>query len=154
MVYWAKHERSNLENYQTTKCCAVLSHVQIFATPWIVTCQVPLSMAYSRQEYRSGLPFLSPGDLPDPGIEPASPVSPALQADSLPSKPSGYPFLRIDRLITHRGQSGHIGPAGGRSVAPVMCVPVGLSVCLTPTWCGPATLCLPHKCRLLLTGGP
>ena len=78
MVYWAKHERSNLENYQTTKCCAVLSHVQIFATPWIVTCQVPLSMAYSRQEYRSGLPFLSPGDLPDPGIEPTSLASPAL----------------------------------------------------------------------------
>ena len=78
MVCWAKHEISNLENYQTTKCCAVLSHVQIFATPWIVTWQVPLSMGFSRQEYRSGLPFLSPGDLPDPGIEPTSLASSAL----------------------------------------------------------------------------
>ena len=45
-------------------------------------------MEFSRQEYWSGLPFLSPGDLPDPGIEPGSP---ALQADSLPSEPSGKP---------------------------------------------------------------
>ena len=45
--------------------------------------QVPLSMELFRQEYWSGLPFPPPGDLPDPGIKPASPVSPALQADSL-----------------------------------------------------------------------
>ena len=50
------------------------------ATPWIVACQAPLSMGFSRQEYWSGLPFPSPGDLPVPGIEPRSP---ALQADSL-----------------------------------------------------------------------
>ena len=50
------------------------------ATPWTVACQAPLSMGFSRQEYWSGLPFLSPGDLPDPGIEPGSP---ALQADDL-----------------------------------------------------------------------
>ena len=50
------------------------------ATPWIVACQAPLSVGFSRQEYWSGLPFLSPGDLPDPGIEPGSP---ALQTDSL-----------------------------------------------------------------------
>ena len=50
------------------------------ATPWTVACQAPLSMGFSRQEYWSGLPFPSPGDLPDPGIEPRSPV---LQADSL-----------------------------------------------------------------------
>ena len=49
-------------------------------TPWTVTCQVPLSMGFSRQEYWNGLPFPSPGDLPDPGIEPGSP---ALQVDSL-----------------------------------------------------------------------
>ena len=46
------------------------------------------SMGFSRQEYWSGLPFLSPGDLPDPGIKPGSPV---LQADSLPSEPPGKP---------------------------------------------------------------
>ena len=45
-----------------------------FETPWTVACQAPLSMGFSRQEYGSGLPFPSPGDLPDPGIEPASPA--------------------------------------------------------------------------------
>ena len=55
--------------------------------PWTaVACQAPLSMEFSRQEYWSGLPFPSPGDLPYPGIKPRSP---ALQADSLPSEPSG-----------------------------------------------------------------
>ena len=49
-------------------------------TPWTVACQAPLSVGFSRQEYWSGLSFLSPGDLSDPGIEPGSP---ALQADSL-----------------------------------------------------------------------
>ena len=53
------------------------------ATPWTVACQVLLSMGFSRQEYQSRLPFPSPGDLPDPGIEPKSP---GLQADSLPTK--------------------------------------------------------------------
>ena len=52
-------------------------------TPWTVACQTPLSMGFSRQEYWSGLPFPSPGDLPDPGIEPGAP---ALQADSLPTE--------------------------------------------------------------------
>ena len=50
------------------------------ATPWIVACQAPLCVGFSRQEYWSGLPFTSPADLPDPGIESRSP---ALQADSL-----------------------------------------------------------------------
>jgi len=58
------------------------SHVQLFATPWTVPHQAPLSMEFSRQEYWSRLPFPSPGDLPDPGISPMSPASPALQADS------------------------------------------------------------------------
>ena len=47
---------------------------QTLATPWTVACQAPLSMGFSRQEYWSGLPFPSPGDLPDPGIEPGSPA--------------------------------------------------------------------------------
>ena len=58
------------------------------ATPWTVTCQAPLSMEFSGQEYWSELPFPSPGDLPDPGIKPRSP---ALQADSLPSELQGSP---------------------------------------------------------------
>ena len=53
-----------------------------FATLWTVAHQAPLSIGFSRQEYWSGLPFPSPGDLPDPGIKPRSP---ALHADSLPS---------------------------------------------------------------------
>ena len=51
-----------------------------------VACQAPLSMEFSRQEYWSGLPFRSPGNLPDPGIKPGSPT---MQADSLPSEPPG-----------------------------------------------------------------
>ena len=58
------------------------------ATPWIVACQPPLPVRFSRQEYWTGLPFPSPGDLPNPGIEPGSL---ALQADSLPSEPPGKP---------------------------------------------------------------
>ena len=58
-------------------------------TPWTAAHQAPLSMAFSRQEYWTGLPFPSPGDRPDPGIEPRSL---ALQADSLLSEPPGRPF--------------------------------------------------------------
>ena len=60
-----------------------LSHVQLFVTPWTVAHRAPLSMRFSRQEYWSGFPFPSPGDLPNPGIEPGSP---ALQADTLTSE--------------------------------------------------------------------
>ena len=60
------------------------SHVWLFATLWTVALQAPLSLGFSRQEYWSGLPWPSPGDLPDPGIKPRSP---ALQADFLLSKP-------------------------------------------------------------------
>ena len=67
----------------------VLRRVRLFATPWTVARQAPPSMGFSRQEHRSGLPFPPPGDLPDPVIEPASPVSPALQEDSLSAEPWG-----------------------------------------------------------------
>ena len=53
-------------------CAQSLSHIWLFATPWTLACQAPLSMEFSRQEYWSGLPFPFPGDLPNPGIEPAS----------------------------------------------------------------------------------
>ena len=58
--------------------------VRPFATSWTIACQAPLSMGFPREEYWSGLPLPLAGDLPVPGIEPSSPVSPALQADSLP----------------------------------------------------------------------
>ena len=50
--------------------CKLLSWVRLFATPWTVACLSPPPMGFSRQEYWSGLPFPSPGDLPDPGIKP------------------------------------------------------------------------------------
>ena len=64
----------------------LLSHVWLFATPWTVAYQALPSMGFSRQEHWSGLPFPSPGDLPNPGIELGSP---ALQTDTLPSEPPG-----------------------------------------------------------------
>ena len=64
----------------------LLSRVWFFATPWTVAYQAPPSMGFSRRECWSGLPFPSPRDLPDPGIEPGSPT---LQADTLPSEPPG-----------------------------------------------------------------
>ena len=72
--------------------CIVLSHfshVQLFVTLWTVACQAPPSMEFSRQEYWSGLPFPSPGDLPYPGIKLRSP---ALQGDSLLSEPPEKPL--------------------------------------------------------------
>ena len=65
-----------------------LDHVRLFVTPWTVAYKAPFSMEFSRQEYWSGLLFPSPGDLPNPGIEPWSPT---LQADTLPSEPPGKP---------------------------------------------------------------
>ena len=62
-----------------------------FVTPWSVAHQAPLSMRFPRQEYWSGLPFPSPGDLPDPGIEPFSPRLLHWQADSLPLSQLGSP---------------------------------------------------------------
>ena len=59
---------------------------QLFVTPWAVAHQAPLSMKFSTPEYWGGLPFRSPGDLSNPGIELRSPI---LQADSLPADPSG-----------------------------------------------------------------
>ena len=62
----------------------LLSRVRLFETPWTVAHQTPQSMEFSKQEYWSGLPFPSPGNLPNPRIEPRSP---ALQADALPLGP-------------------------------------------------------------------
>ena len=69
----------------------MLSRVRLSVTPWTAPCQAPLSMGFSRQEYWSQLPFLPPGDLPDPGIEAASP---ALAGRFVTTEPPGKP-LRI-----------------------------------------------------------
>ena len=69
-------------------CCSGVSDSE---TPWTVACQAPLLMEFSRQEYWSGEPFPTPVDLPDPGMEPASPVSPALAGRFFPTAPPGKP---------------------------------------------------------------
>ena len=78
-----------------TKLCPTL------ATPLTVACQVSLSMRLSRQEYWSGLPCPSPGDLPDPGLEPRSP---SLQVDALTSEPPGVPMGRLKQLLIREGR--------------------------------------------------
>ena len=75
-------------------CAHLLSHVRFFATPWTVAHWVPLSMEFFRQEYRSGLPFPTPGGLPHPGIEPASLVSSALAGRVLPLCHLGSPSAK------------------------------------------------------------
>ena len=75
----------------------LLSRVRLFATPWTVAYQALPSMGFSRQECWSGLLFPSPGDLPNPGIEPGSPT---LQADALPSEPPGKPNYTME--VTNR----------------------------------------------------
>ena len=75
-----------------------LNHVQFFAIPWTVVPLAPLSMGFSRQEYWSGLPFPSPGDLPNPGSEPKHRfciVSPALAGGFFITEPSGKPYKQI-----------------------------------------------------------
>ena len=68
----------------------LFSCVRLFATPWTAAYQAPPPMGLSRREYWSGLPFPSPGDLPDSGIEPGSP---AMEADALTSEPPGKQIL-------------------------------------------------------------
>ena len=82
-----------------------LSHVRLFATPWTVAHHVPPFMGFSKQEYWSGLPFPSPGDLPDPGIEPRSP---ALQADALTSEPGGGDIIQVIVTQPFESQFTHI----------------------------------------------
>ena len=80
-----------------------LSRVQLFAIPWTNEAhQAPPSMGFSRQEYWSGLPFHSPGDLPDPGIEPKSPE---LQADVLTSEQQGSLGLTLSQSVSQSVQS-------------------------------------------------
>ena len=74
-------------------CVCILSPSPTLCNPMNCSRQAPLFMRFSSQAYWSGLPFPPPGDLPNPGMEPTSPVSPALQAYSLPSEPPGKPCL-------------------------------------------------------------
>ena len=85
----------------------LLSRVRLFATLWTVAYQTPPFTEFSRQEYWSGLPFPSPADLPEPGIEPRSP---ALQADALPSEPPGEStFCKMPGWMKHKLESRLLG---------------------------------------------
>ena len=95
MSYSVRREQLEEEFVHWVEPCA-LNRVRLFVAPQTIDQQAPLSAIFLRQEYWSGLPFPSPGDLPDPGIKPGSP---ALQADSLPSEPPGKP--RVISKITH-----------------------------------------------------
>ena len=76
-------------------CMHECLHVQLFLIPWIIAHQAPLSMGFSSQEYWSVLPFPPPGDFPSPGIEPCSPVSPALASRSLTIMPPEKPLILL-----------------------------------------------------------
>ena len=95
ITLWANYEIAGEKNLNKASQATDSLHAKslqsclTLATLWTVVCQAPLSMGFSRQEYWSGLSFPPPGDLPDPGIEPTSPATPASQVDSL--------------LLTHRG---------------------------------------------------
>ena len=90
---WGTRNKSlNHEREYHYRARVFSSHIQLFATQWTVTCQAPLSIGFSRQEYWGGLPFPPPGDLPDPGI---TPVSPALAGRFLITKPPRKPYYRV-----------------------------------------------------------
>ena len=98
MKHWNKKLKLDLKHtYTYTSCfsaCSVLSVMSNFAIPWTIACQYPLAMGFFQQEYWSGLPCPPPGDILNPGIDPKSPVSPALKAECIP--------------LGHRGSLMHI----------------------------------------------
>ena len=91
---------------ETTACSSIgesanqLQYI-LFAVPWTVVYQAHLSMEFSRQQYWSGQPFPSPGDLPNPGIKPRYPASPALVEGLLTTESSGKPITFVINLKTY-----------------------------------------------------
>ena len=111
---WEKYTRflsSNCQVCLTLVHARVLCHVQLFVTPWTVAHQAPLSRESPKQEYWSGLPFPSPGDLPDPGIKP---TSPALAGWFFITEPPGkFQSFTFDSLYVPNSQeTNHFGQAG------------------------------------------
>ena len=107
-VRTVRHRQTSNSRIQTDCVCVCvqsLSGVRLFATPWTVACQAPLPMEYSRQGYWSRLPIPTPGDLPNPGIEPTSLASPALAGRFFTTAPPGKPvtFTTFHAKITHTG---------------------------------------------------
>ena len=91
-------------NLNVCACC-VLSHIWLFVTPWSVAYQAPLSMEFSRQEYSSGLPFLTRGILPNPGIEPVSPLPPALAGRFFTTVESSLDWKKVKPVSSKGNQS-------------------------------------------------
>ena len=106
VLYWKvwkeSEKRPFIKLYSTwyPYCAQLLSHVWLFVTTWTVACQAPLSMGFSRQGYWSGLPFPSPGDVPNWGIKPGSPVSLALADKFSITEPPGKPNIHISHWIS------------------------------------------------------
>ena len=83
----------------------VLSHLQLFVTPWTIACQTPPSMEFSKQEYWNGLPFPTPEDLPDPGIKPTSPAFPSLAGRFFATAPNNV-IKQIHLKLPAHGEIG------------------------------------------------
>ena len=92
--------------------CCVLSRVRLSVTPWTAARRAPLSTGFSRQAYWSGLPCPPPGDLPDPGTQPASPVSPALAGRLFATEPSEKPLENLATLQLPSSWSSRSAPPG------------------------------------------
>ena len=100
--FWSLQVPSQLAHSQLCVCVCVLrgfSCIRLFVTPWTAAHQAPLSMGFSRQEYWRGLPCPPPGDLPNPGIELESPVSPALAGEFFTAEPLGNPKVCTHPLV-------------------------------------------------------
>ena len=118
-----KENRNHTKPYLQVKVkVKSLSHIRLFVTPW--TCslhQALLSMGFSRQQYWSVLPFPSPGDVPDPGIEPRSST---LQADALPSEPTGKLITSKRKLLLCLCETVR---ELGAQLCPMLCDPMNCS---------------------------
>ena len=108
-----------------------LSRVQLFVTPWTAACQAPLSVGFSRQEYWSGQPFPSPGDLPGPGFEPLFLMSPALVGGFFTIEPLGRPLFIyshahsvIKTTSSGRERSSVAASAKSLQSCPTLCDPI------------------------------
>ena len=104
---WMDKEKEVYMQWNT--CCLVTKSCPTFCNPMDCTCQAPLSMGFSRQEYWRGLSFPPPGDLLDPWIEPMSPVSPALAGRFFTAEPPGKPlnYYYLSRKIKNKWAHTH-----------------------------------------------
>ena len=146
-VWWAGKTQSEPLNLSHPLLSQSLGHVRLFTTPCTVTRQALLTTGVSRQEYWSRLPFPSPGDLPDPGIEPRSHSSPALQVDSVPTEPPGKPSVTngpihflTKSLKSKQSELGLLSPAIGPDM-PITKAGISMDASLKPAQLEAFSLC-------------